>query len=755
MNAALSMNLRWGLTAVGLTLLVALAQAATPIFWRVSTQAEFLEGDVENISVDTTGQLLLGPVSDVVHETTAPFLWSTAEADGVLWIGSGNDGRVFRVEVGSEGQAVFDADELNVHAVTALDRDTAYVGTSPNGAVFRVSTTDEAQTVFDPDEQYIWAVARGGSEGDLFVATGDPGRIYRVASDGTATLFYETNSTHVLSLAVDPNGTVLAGTGSPGRIFRITPTGEGFVVLDSPFSEIRSLRLAPDGVLYAVAVSQSPGQAAVVAPPTSPAGGATVTVSTSVSETVTVSASGSTSSDNGSSTSSGSNGTSAASGAVYRIMPDGVWDVVWESAVDAPYDVAFASPDLAGGDPEGASRTLLIATGGDGKIFQVTEDPQRVVLLTRAPAQQVMQFVAGADGAHYYVTANPGKVYRLASDQAPTGVYLSTVRDAETVATWGTVRWRARTPVGTAVELFTRTGNTEEPNDTWSAWSEAYSDPAGSQVTSPKARYIQWKAQLSGGDASPVLLSVTTAYLPRNLAPKITNVTVHRPGVVFQQPFLGTDPPIAGLADGAEPRATNENGNGDNSQNTLGRRVFRKGLQTFVWTARDGNQDDLTFDVFYRIDSETVWSTLAEELRESIFTWDTSSAPDGTYVFRVVATDALSNPPGLALRGVLESKPFDIDNSPPQILLDAVREQSGEAVIGFVVNDAHSSVKRVEYSVDTERWQVVYPLDGIPDSQTERFEVTLDSADADRLVIRASDAMGNIVTTLGRSNGRR
>ena len=754
MSAARPIYLRWGLTAAGLTLAIALAHAAAPIFWRVSTQVEFLEGEVENLSVDTTGRLLLGPVSEVVYETTAPFLWSTAAADGVVWVGSGNDGRVFRVERGSEGRAVFDADELNVHAVAAIDRDTAYVGTSPDGSVFRVSTSEDAQTVFDPDEQYIWALARGGAESDLFVATGDPGRIYRVTSDGTATLFYETNSTHVLSLAVDPDGTVLAGTGSPGRVFRITPTGEGFVVLDSPFSEIRSLRLAPDGVLYAVAVSQSPGQAPAAVPVATSAGSATVTVSTSVSETVSVRANGSTSSTEVSTT-SGSSGSPAPSGAVYRIMPDGVWDPVWESATDAPYDVAFASPDLSGGDLSVTGRTLLIATGGDGKIFRVSEDPPRVVLLTRAPAKQVTQFVPGADGAHYYVTANPGKVYRLAPDRATTGTYLSTVRDAETVATWGTVRWRATTPAGTSVELFTRTGNTEEPNDTWSAWSEAYSDPTGSQVTSPKARYVQWKAQLSGGEASPVLLSVTTAYLPRNLAPEITNVTVHRPGVVFQQPFSGTDPPIAGLTDGAEARAANASGNSESQQNTLGRRVFRKGLQTFVWAARDGNQDDLTFDVFYRTDADTVWSTLAEELRESIFTWDTSSAPDGAYVVRVVATDALSNPPGLALRGALESKPFDIDNSPPQIALDAGRAQGGETVVGFAVSDAHSPVEHVEYSLDTERWQVVYPLDGIPDSQVERFEVTLDSADADRLVIRASDAMGNTVTTLGQSDGRR
>ena len=751
MSTARPIRMRWGLTAVVVTALIALVQAASPVFWRVSTQAEFLEGEVENVSIDTTGQLLLGPTSEVVYETTAPFLWSAAESDGVLWVGSGNDGRVFRVEDGSDGQAIFDADELNVHAVSPIDRNTAYVGTSPDGAVFRVSTTEETQAVFDPDERYIWAMTPGPSDEELYVATGEPGRIYRIASGGEATLFYDTKTTHVLSLAVDADGNILAGTGSPGRVFRITPSGEGFVVLDSQFSEIRSLRLAPDGVLYAVGVSQPPGQAPSTSAAAVPTASTTVTVSASGANTTSVS----TSTSSAAVSTSGSSASSAASGAVYRIMPDGVWDVVWESSVDAPYDVAFATPDPGAAAANGTSRTLLIGTGGEGRIFRVSEDPKQVVLLTRAPAQQVMQFVASADGSHHYVTANPGRVYRLAPDQAATGTYHSSVRDAETVATWGTVRWRATTPASTSVQLFTRTGNTEEPNETWSAWSEAYSDSTGSQITSPKARYIQWKAQLNGSDANPVLLSVTTAYLPRNLAPEIAEVTVHEPGVVFQQPFSGTDPPIAGLGDGAEARAANANGTTEGQQSSLGRKVFRKGLQTFVWTARDGNQDELTFDVFYRADIAGVWSPLAEQLRESIFTWDTSSVPDGTYVFRVVATDALSNPPGLATLGALESTPFDIDNSPPDIVLDMSRTENGETGIRFVVNDTHSPVERVEYSLDTERWQVVHPVDGIPDSQTERFELSIDPDDTDRLVIRATDAMGNTVTASGREADRR
>lgn len=751
MSVAGPTHLRWGLTVGVLGLLVVAVQGASPVFWRVSTQAEFLAGEVENLSIDTTGQLRLGPESQIVYETTAPFLWSASEADGVLWVGSGNDGRVFRVEDGSGGQTVFDADELNVHAVTAIDGNTAYAGTSPAGALYRVSTTEEARQVFDPDEQYIWAVTpSGSSQSDLFVATGDPGRIYRVSPDGMATLFYDTQTTHVLSLAVDGDGNLLAGTGSPGRVFRISPSGEGFVVLDSSFSEIRTLRLGPDGVVYAVGVSRSPGQTQATTTTTQSSPTATVTVSTSVSETTVTSGNGSPATSASASVATGPGPSSTASGAVYRILPDGVWDVVWESSSDAPYDVAVV-PDSAASV---ASHSLLIGTGEDGKIFQVSENPRRVVLLTRAPAQQVMQFVPRAAGGHHYVTANPGKVYRLLPDRESAGAYVSTVRDAETVATWGTVRWRASTPAGTSVRLFTRTGNTAEPNDTWSPWSDGYADPAGSQVTSPKARYLQWRAELNGSDVSPVLFSVTTAYLPRNLAPEVTTVTVHEPGVVFQQPFSGTDPPIAGLTDEAEARAANTNGT-EGQSSSLGRQVFRKGLQTFVWTARDGNQDELTFDVFYRTEAQSVWSPLAAELRASIFTWDTSSTPDGTYRFRVVANDVLSNPPGLALRGAAESTPFDIDNSPPRVVLDPLRAQNGGTSLGFVVTDEHSPIQRVEYSLDTERWQVVYPIDGIPDSRTERFEVTLNPDDEDRLIIRATDSLGNTITAAGSEEGRR
>ena len=726
-----------GLAVALLATLVVLGHAATPVFWRISTQEEFLRGEVDQVSVDADGQLVLGPSTELVYETTTPFLWSVTRVGQSIWIGSGNDGKVFRVAHDETTTTVYDAAEQNVHAVASLGADAAYVGTSPDGAVLRV-TPDAAEIVFDPDEKYIWAIAVA-DDGTVFVATGDRGRIYQIATDGKSALFYDTETTHVLALAFDPDGNVLASTGAPGQVFRITRDGRAFIVLDSPFNEVRALRSTAAGTLYAVAVGQSPDRAQPSRIPTSSSSPVVPTVSTSTSITAVVVADATPTSQPTPQPSGRERPTEAGQGAVYRIEPDGVWDVVWKSSVDSPYDIAL--------DDDGR---LIIGTGNSGKIFRVTEDPPRVVLLTRAPAKQVTGFVSGADGATYYVTANPGKVYRLINRPATVGTYLSEVRDTETVTTWGTVRWHATTPGDSTVRLFTRSGNTETPNSTWSPWSEAYTDPDGSRILSPKARYIQWRAELRGTDHAPVLFSVTTAYLPRNLRPEITSLTVHDPGIVFQRPFSSGDPPIAGLDDEAGARAGDTgDANGESQQTTLGRRVYRKGLQSFVWTARDQNEDRLQFDVHYRSETDTTWHFLRNELNTTIFTWDTTSTPDGTYVVRIVASDTPSNAPGTALTGAAESTPFDIDNSPPSITLEPVHSEAYRIVVPFVVTDSQSPVHRVEYSLNTEHWQLVYPVDGIPDSREERFEVSLSSADAARLIIRATDAMNNTVTAAG------
>src|SRR5688500_2370071 len=187
-------------------------------------------------------------------------------------------------------------------------------------------------------------------------------------------------------------------------------------------------------------------------------------------------------------------------GAVYRVQPDGLRDELWTSKEDAPYDVAI--------EPDGA---VLVATGTKGKLFRLSGDPVSAVLVTRVPAQQATMIARSGDRT-LLATANPGLLMSVSSSRAARGTFESDVKDARLVSTWGVMAWRATAPPGTKVEVFTRSGNTRTPDEAWSDWSGPYANAEGSQITSPKARYLQWRAVLTGtATATPVLTSLSSA----------------------------------------------------------------------------------------------------------------------------------------------------------------------------------------------------------------------------------------------------
>ena len=716
-----------------------LLRAASPTFWVVSTQADLLKGEVDGLSIDNLGRLTLGPAVSLVAESNAPALWTLLPApDGGYWVGSGNDGRVLRVSADGQLTTAFDSAEMEVHALAAAPGGGVYAATSPDGKIYRVAPDGTASVFFDPEDKYIWSLAVA-ADGTVYAGTGEKGYIYRIAPDGKGQQFYDTKAANVVTLAFDRDGQLLAGTSNPGRVFRIDRAGKGFVLLDSPYKEIHALRVDGHGNVYAAAMDGQAGEtkASSGASGTPPSPTPTASVSTSIM-TFTLVDTGQ-SSDSGGSPSSKS-GSSSPKGAVYRIAPDGVWETVWESTDDTPYDVV---PDAPGG--------LLIGTGPTGKIYQVGADPTHITLVGRAAAQQITWMAPGPRGGLVFVTSNPGKVFRLSSTPAARGTYLSDVRDAKTVATWGVIRWKSSG--GGTVAVSTRSGNTDTPDDTWSEWSAPYRDSSGDPIVSPKARYLQWRAALSsaGGTAGPVLTAVSAAYLPRNSRPDVKSITVHDPGVVFQRPFpTGETVELAGYestpADGRPGIGPAKNG----LQPAQGRKLYEKGLQTFAWSASNPDSDTLRYDVFYRRNEDTDWKVLKRGLWEPILVWDTTSVPDGSYTIKVVASDAASNAPATALTGEAESESFEIDNTPPRIEVGAARRTDGHTTLPFTVRDDESPVTRVEYSVDAERWKTIYPTDGIPDSRVERFELVLEgNVPAASVIIRATDALDNVATATG------
>lgn len=732
------MTHRTGNTAIGLAfvLLSAIALDATPGFWEAATQADFLRGEVENLSLDEHGRLMLGPDVRRVHDAGVPFVWTLLQGpDEAVFLGTGNEGKVLRVDRSGTGSVYYDSGEMEVHALATAPGGGLYVGTSPDGRIYRVDARGEATPFFDPDDKYIWALAVD-AKGVVYAATGDKGVVYRITPDGAGTQYFATKTTHATTLAFDATGRVVVGTGSPGRVFRVDGAARGFLLLDTPYQEVKSLRVDPTkGIIYVAAQNGRPPQGgdtpSFVTPtetaPTAPVPSVSSEITSIAIIDVPVTAQPAPSPG-------ARDERRGPMGAIYRVLADGLWDQLWESRDDAPYDVAI--------EPDGA---LVVATGGRGKIFRLAGDPMRPTLLTRVTAQQATMLHRTA-ARTLIATANPGQLLAVSAGRAEQGSYESDVKDARMVATWGTVAWRASTPAGTRVEVRTRSGNTRTPDEAWSEWSEAYANPEGSPITSPKARYLQWRVVLSGTKASPVLTSVSAAYLQRNVRPTVASITVHPPGVVFQKPFSTGEAEIAGFdAEPAERRLANTGAGNVAATPSLGRRTYQKGLQTFVWKAEDENGDELAFDVLYRREGDTSWKTLKAGLTESILVWDTASAPNGSYVMKVVASDQKSNPSDTALKGERESESFDVDNSPPTVTLGEVRREGGSLVIPFDVRDADSPITRVEYAIDSQRWQGAFAQDGILDARQERFSLRLDSSVAGRtLVVRATDAMNNV-----------
>ena len=173
-------NIRIPAAAVILAAAAVSIHASSPKFFQAATQPEFLKGEAQNLSIDSRGQLTLGPATELVYETPEPFLWALLPgADGSLLVGTGNEGKVVPHRRSGQGLTVFRfGRKLEVHALAAAPNGGVYVGTSPNGKIYKVDRAGASTMFFDPGEKYIWALATD-AKGNLYAATGEKGVIYK------------------------------------------------------------------------------------------------------------------------------------------------------------------------------------------------------------------------------------------------------------------------------------------------------------------------------------------------------------------------------------------------------------------------------------------------------------------------------------------------------------------------------------------------------------------------------------------------
>jgi len=719
------------------------AHAGGPVVWETNSRAELLNGEARGVSVTDTGALMLAPRFAQLFDTEQAYIWSSTIDDaGTVYLGTGHDGRIFRVGSDGRGALLYDAPELDVTALVVGRDGALYAGTSPDGKVYRIDREGRAETYFDPPDKYIWSLVLTG-DGALVVGTGDTGKLYRVRATGAkpeSSLLIDINETHVISLAADAAGNLIAGTDPGGLVLRISPEGKAFALFDSPLREVHSLALAGDGSIYALALSDAAtGSRTTATSGTPPVVGTGGTAGGTVTMTVIdeSGAQGQMSGGTPSVPTRSRNELQNARSAVFRILPDGGTDVLWSSLTVTAFDVAPA--------PQGG---VLIGTSDKGRIYSVTNDGRDTLLIQSSEDQISSLVVRGREV--FAASSNQGKLFRFSAEPIGEGTYESPVRDAKLVASWGRIWWRGRG----RVELQTRTGNTERPDMTWSEWSAPYRDPSGAPVSSPRARFVQWRALLrvadnnkgggAKGDGSAAsdarIEDVRIAYLPRNVAPEILSVQTLPIGVALQQAIqMPVDPNIE--AAGLDPAAV-----GTIIQ-VPPRRTFQRGALSLQWQAEDRNGDAMEYAVYYRALNESVFHLLKEKLRESFYAVDGAALGDGRYVFKVTASDAPDNAIGQALTGERTSEPVDIDNTSPIVRAQGEAQVMGERVrVRFLVEDSSGLVKRADASVDGAAWRAVFPEDGIADSPRETYSLDLPLVGPGEhtISLRAFDASGNV-----------
>ncbi len=605
---------RAALAAVGAALtVVVLLRAATTQTWETNGYQDFAKGRFSGVSITYDGRVSLGPALTTVFDTGQAEVWSMASApDGSVYLGTGNRGRLFRVDAAGQSSVVWTSDQPEIFALAVDSKGVVYAGSSPDGRVYRIEN-GKASEYFAPGAHYIWALAVA-PDGALMVATGDEGKLFRVTAAGQGSVYYETGQSHVTALAFDAQGRLLAGSEPNGILYRVTGPGKAFVLYKSSLPEIHAITPAPDGSIYVAAmgggVAKKAGAAAGAT--TSSPGGAGAVVSTTITvteqgginpppkpepapkpvaaaPTTTVVAAPSTSTD-----------TSGDKSALYKISPDNTVETLWTSKDENIYDVGLAGS------------AVVFLTDVQGKVYQ-WEGSNRATLLGQTNEGDSTRLMISNRGL-LVATGNLGKLLRLESGATGNGWLESPPHDSNAVAKWGRISWHGDS---SGLVLRTRTGNSARPDDTWSDWSAPISDLTKAAITSPNARYIQWRAELTGpGNTPPGLDDVTIAYLPQNSAPIVRAVLV-----------TGT----AGT--GSKPPGTDAQ--------TIGR---GPGQQiSVVWQGEDPDGDKLIYSLYFRGEDESQWKSLRSNTPDSSFSMDSDALADGRYYFRVVASDRLSN----------------------------------------------------------------------------------------------------------------
>jgi hypothetical protein len=682
------------------------------------------------------------------------------------------------------------------HHHAAADYDKAHFKNAVVSSEGTLRLARELKLLADLDATHIWDVVED-KKGNLFVATGNEGKLFKVNPEGKVSLVYTSADSQILCLALAPDGTAYAGTGPTGLVVALPPHGKPRIVAEGL-----------DSYVWAIALD---------------AAGKTLYAGT------------------------------GPKGRIYQVTPEGKTCVFYATRQEhilclaaGPGDTLYAGTDKGGlvyridgrgkgfvlyQAPQGEVRSLLVSAEGD--VYAGTSAPTRRRLPGTATA-------AAEAGNFAPLRSQPTTTVRDAKDtqgskKSTAGVQTASVRTASPAEASEDTKGSAAPSVpapgenslyriaadGTARELFREKalvlsllrqhgqvlvgtgmrGQLFEINEATKERCElarldngqihtlcrcrngaiviGTGDPGKLYVLGERfaekgtvisealdARIISkwgaltWKADTPPETAATIAVRSGNVTPPdetwsdwsaEQMDPERARVSApagrflqYRLTLTTRRPTL--TPALHNLAfryqtTNQAPEITSlevpnlDAANLDNSKKVKLR-----------WTAVDPNEDELSYDLYIRKDGWKEWVQIEDNLEKKDYLWDTATVPSGIYRIKVVASDQRDNAPGEALSAERVSAPFAVSHVPPTVSVRVAGIEGDQAVIEAKAADPLVRLTEASFAVNGKRWSNVFPSDGLFDRKTATFRFKTEALRPGTyvLVLRVRDAAGNV-----------
>ena len=639
------------------------------------------------------------------------------------------------------GEGPFDA--ARIWDVVEDNAGNLYAATGDTGKIFKIATDGAATVAYSgKDSQILCLLA--ATDGSIYAGTGPSGTIVRIDPAGHAAVLSETRERYVWALAYDDKSqTLYAATGPHGTIFKVAADGKAVTYFKCKQDHILSMVHATDGTIYAGTDKQG------LVYRIDDKGKGFLLFQASQDEVRCLQLT-----DNGlyagtSSPSGGRSGGGSASGE----RGSGVAIFSRSNAVAA--NAGSGKTPLATGSRErdadsertGPASAPVPAGNGENSVYRIGFDGsvrevfrEKGLVLTLLKLKDRLFVGTGSKGQLFEIheaTRERSEVARLDHGQINR---LFPRKDGSVIVAAGDPgklfvlqdRFAAKGSVLSEVidaKLISKFGSISWQADVPKGTKLTVAVRAGN-VAEPDETWSDWSAEMDDPKASAAK-TPAARYLQWRLSLSTDDVALspalHNLSIRFAT--LNQAPEVTSL----------------DVPNLEAVSVKDPKKLKIKWSATDPNEDELAFDIFVRKAGWKDWVKVEDGWSKTDYEWDTTTIPSGSYRVKVVASDRPDNNEEDALTGERVSEPVIVAHEPPAVSLKMASVEKGRAAIEARAESSLVRLTSATFAIDGGKWSNVFPTDGLFDSKLETFRFPTESLSPGThvVVLKVRDAAGN------------